>query len=278
MSRIQATFDRLAAEGRAAFVPFIMAGDPDLETSIALLNALPQAGADVIELGVAFTDPMADGPTIEAAGLRALDAGQTLRKTLGMVERFRAEGHETPVVLMGYFNPIHAMGAEPFAAAAAAAGVDGLNVVDLPPEEDAVLREPAAAQGLDLIRLATPTTDANRLPVVLTGASGFLYYVAVAGVTGRAGAQAEALQTRIAALKAHAALPIAVGFGVKTPEQAAAIARFADGVVVGSALVERLAAAVAAHGLENPAARHDIVEEAVAFAASVAAAVRQARR
>lgn len=248
MTRIADRFRKTAAENRAAFVPFIMAGDPDFETSLALMKALPEAGADLIELGVAFTDPMADGPAIQAAGLRALAAGQTLKKTLAMVRAFREGDGETPVILMGYFNPFYAYGVEVFLKDAKAAGVDGFIVVDLPPEEDAEMCLPARSAGLDFIRLATPTTDAARLPRVLKNASGFLYYVSVAGVTGHKVGASEAIEAAVRRLKAASGLPVAVGFGIRTPEKAAGTARAADAVVVGSALVERIGAAMGDNG------------------------------
>ncbi len=247
-SRIARRFAALSQQGRAAFIPFITAGDPDPETSQALLDRLPAAGADLIELGIPFTDPMADGPAIQAASLRALKAHASLAGTLEMVRRFRAKDTETPVLLMGYFNPIHAYGTGRFVADARTVGVDGLIVVDVPPEEDSALGAPARAAGLDVIRLATPTTSEARLPAVLAGASGFLYYVSVTGVTGAATAAEEALQDALKRLRNHTDLPISVGFGIKSPEQAAAVARIADGVVVGSAIVERIAQALDAQG------------------------------
>jgi tryptophan synthase alpha chain len=248
MTRIADRFRMTAAEKRAAFVPFIMAGDPDFETSLALMKGLPEAGADLIELGVAFTDPMADGPAIQAAGLRALAAGQTLKKTLAMVRAFRQSDDATPVILMGYYNPFYAYGVEAFLNDAKAAGVDGFIVVDLPPEEDAEMCLPARAAGLDFIRLATPTTDDQRLPKVLKNASGFLYYVSVAGVTGHKVGAAEEIADAARRLKAASGLPVAVGFGIRTPEKAAETARVADAVVVGSALVERIGAATGDNG------------------------------
>ena len=236
--RIDLRFNRVAAERRAALVTFVMAGDPDARTSLAILEALPAAGADVIELGMPFTDPMADGPAVQAAGLRALRAGQTLRATLKMVAAFRAKDQETPVVLMGYFNPIYVFGVEAFLRDAREAGVDGLIVVDCPPEEDDELCLPARQAGLAFIRMATPTTDAARLPVVLANASGFVYYVSITGVTGSAAPSPKAAGEAVARIKKHTPLPVAVGFGVRDAESAAAIAAGADGVVVGSALVE----------------------------------------
>ncbi len=241
MTRIEATFARLRAEGRKAFVAYIMAGDPDVETSLELMRGLPAAGVDVIELGHPFTDPMADGPTIQAAGQRALAGGQTMDRTLEMVRAFRAGDAATPVVMMGYYNPIHARGVPRFLAEAGAAGIDGLIVVDLPPEEDAELCIPAQAAGLNFIRLATPTTDAQRLPKVLTNTSGFVYYVSVTGITGTAAARVAEVAPEVARIKAATDLPVVVGFGIATPDAARAIAGVADGCVVGSAIVKRLA-------------------------------------
>jgi tryptophan synthase alpha chain len=239
-TRIQNRFQACAREGRAALVTFVTAGDPDFETSSAILAALPGAGADVIELGVPFTDPMADGVPVQLAGQRALKAGQTLRKTLAMVESFRKAGHDTPIVLMGYYNPIWAYGVDSFLTDARRVGIDGLIVVDLPPEEDEELCLPALKAGVSFIRLATPTTDDKRLPKVLQNTSGFVYYVSVTGVTGGAIADYGAVGDAVARIKRHTDLPVAVGFGVKTAEDAATIAKRADGVVVGSALVERV--------------------------------------
>lgn len=239
-TRIQNRFQACAREGRAALVTFVTAGDPDFETSSAILAALPGAGADVIELGVPFTDPMADGVPVQLAGQRALKAGQTLRKTLAMVESFRKAGHDTPIVLMGYYNPIYAYGVEAFLSDARRVGIDGLIVVDLPPEEDEELCLPALKAGVSFIRLATPTTDDKRLPKVLQNTSGFVYYVSMTGVTGGAIADYGAVGDAVARIKRHTELPVAVGFGVKTAADAATIARSADGVVVGSALVERV--------------------------------------
>jgi tryptophan synthase alpha chain len=237
-TRIDRRFAALSKEGRAALVTFVMAGDPDLATSTAILKSLPRAGADVIELGMPFSDPMADGPTIQAAGLRALQGGQTLRKTLGMVAEFRKSDAETPLVLMGYYNPIYVFGVEAFLREAKTAGVDGLIVVDLPPEEDEELCLPALKAGLNFIRLATPTTDDRRLPAVLANTTGFVYYVSITGITGAAAPDADRVGSAVARLKAHSHLPVAVGFGVKNAASVAAIAAKADGVVVGSALVE----------------------------------------
>lgn len=242
MSRIAATFDRLASEGRAAFVPFVMAGDPSYAASLDLVRALPGAGADLIELGVCFSDPMADGPSIQLAGQRAFAGGQTLAKTLDLVRAFREGDADTPIILMGYYNPFYIYGADRFVADAKAAGVDGLIIVDLPPEEDEELCLPARAAGLDFIRLATPTTDDDRLPVVVKNTSGFVYYVSVAGVTGGATGEGGAVREAVTRLRDAAHLPVAVGFGVKDEARAAEVARDADAVVVGSALVDALAA------------------------------------
>ena len=239
-ARIDATFARCRAEGRAALVTYVMAGDPDPETSLKVLEALPASGADIVEFGLPFTDPMADGPAIQAAGLRALKGGQGVAKTLDLVRRFRAGNADTPVILMGYFNPIHTYGVERFLDAASAAGIDGLIVVDLPPEEDDELCLPALAKGLAFIRLATPTTDERRLPAVLENTAGFVYYVSINGITGTATPDFGAVGTAVERIRRHTALPVVVGFGVKTGAHAAAIAKGADGVVVGSALVDAL--------------------------------------
>jgi tryptophan synthase alpha chain len=274
MSRIAGRFAELRAAKRAGFVPFITAGDPDAETSFAVLEKLPEAGADLIELGVPFSDPMADGPAIQAAGLRALQAGMTLPRVLAVVRDFREKDTVTPIVLMGYYNPIHHYGVARFLAAAKAAGVDGLIVVDLPPEHDEELCLPARDAGLDFIRLATPTTDDKRLPQVLKNTQGFLYYVAVAGVTGTKSATADVITAAVTRLKRHTRLPIAVGFGIRTPEQAAAVARVADAAVVGSALVDRVAAALDADGR----ATVDLVATVLADVRALSAGVKGARR
>jgi tryptophan synthase alpha chain len=240
VSRLSDTFTRLKKEGRAAFIPFISGGDPDIETSLAILEALPAAGADIIELGMPFSDPMADGPAVQASSTRALKAGATLPKIIELVKKFRKKDTRTPLVLMGYFNPIHAYGTARFARDVAAAGVDGLIAVDLPIEEDEVLRLPAAAHGVELIRFVTPTTDEARLKRILEGASGYLYYVSVAGITGTKSAGESEVAAALARIRAVTKLPVAVGFGIKTPEQAAAMAKQADGVVVGSAIVGRI--------------------------------------
>src|SRR3954469_8216947 len=240
MTRIDARFAELAKQGRSAFVTFLMAGDPDPKTSLDIIRALPKAGADVIEIGMPFTDPMADGPAIQAAGLRALRAGQTVKKTLAMVGDFRRDDDATPIVLMGYYNPIYIYGVDRFLRDAGSAGVDGLIVVDLPPEEDDELCLPALKAGLNFIRLATPTTDDKRLPAVLNNTSGFVYYVSITGITGAATPDNSKVSTAVERIKRHTKLPVAVGFGVKTPAHARAIAQGADGVVVGSALVSVL--------------------------------------
>jgi tryptophan synthase alpha chain len=239
-SRIDATFARCRAEGRAALVTYVMAGDPDPETSLALLQALPEAGADILEFGLPFTDPMADGPAIQAAGLRALKAGQSLAGTLDLIRRFRAGNADTPVILMGYFNPIHTYGVARFLDAAVEAGIDGLIVVDLPPEEDSELCLPALEKGLAFIRLATPTTDDARLPAVLANTAGFVYYVSITGITGTATPDFGQVAQAVERIGRHTDLPVVVGFGVKSGAHAEAIARSADGVVVGSALVDAL--------------------------------------
>ncbi len=237
MTRIDKKFAQLKAEGRKAFVTYVMAGDPDYETSLEIVRGLPGAGVDIVELGIPFTDPMADGPTIQLAGQRALAAGQTLEKTLQMARDFRTTDNETPIVMMGYYNPIYARGVDRFLADAKEAGVDGLIIVDLPPEEDEELCIPAQKAGLNFIRLATPTTDDKRLPKVMTNTSGFVYYVSITGITGAAEAQSGDVAPEVARIKAVTDLPVVVGFGIKTPEAAQAIASVADGAVVGSAIV-----------------------------------------
>jgi tryptophan synthase alpha chain len=263
MTRIDETFARLADRNRKAFVAFVMAGDPDRETSLALIRGLPAAGVDVIELGMPFTDPMADGPAIQLAGQRALDAGQTMDRTLAMVRSFREDDPATPIVLMGYYNPIYARGVDRFIGEATGAGVDGLIIVDLPPEEDEELCLPAQEAGLNFIRLATPTTDDRRLPKVLTNTTGFVYYVSITGITGSAEANAETVGPEVARIKDATALPVCVGFGIRTPAAAAAIAGIADGAVVGSAIVERIG-------------RGEPVEEVLDFVRSLANAVHTA--
>jgi tryptophan synthase alpha chain len=263
MTRIHDTFARLRARKRKAFVAFVMAGDPDYDRSLDIAKGLPGAGVDVIEFGMPFTDPMADGPTIQLAGQRALEAGQTMQKTLDMVTAFRKEDDTTPIVLMGYYNPIYSRGVERFLKDAKAAGVDGLIVVDLPPEEDSELCLPALEAGLDFIRLATPTTDDRRLPVVMRNTSGFVYYVSITGITGAAEAQAAEVGPEVARIKAATDLPVVVGFGIRTPEAARAVAGVADGAVVGSAIVDRIG-------------RGDTPEDVLAFVKSLADGAHEA--
>ena len=270
-ARIDTRFADLKSQGRAGLVTFITAGDPTPEVSLEILKALPGAGADIIELGMAFTDPMADGPAIQRANLRALKAGITLAKTLELVRGFRRADSDTPIVLMGYFNPIHSYGVDRFLAEATEAGVDGLIAVDVPPEEDEVLCLPTLKSGLSFIRLATPTTDDQRLPQVLENTSGFLYYVSLAGITGVGAPEASVVEAQLNRIRAHTDLPLAVGFGIRTPEQAEAIAAIADAAVVGSALVDTIADA-AAQGAAQA------VQAAAAFTAELAAGVRRANR
>ena len=274
MTRIDARFAALKKQGRAGLVTFTMAGDPDPATALAILKRLPKAGADVIELGMPFSDPMSDGPTIQAAGQRALKQGQTLAKTLAMVRAFRATDDATPLVLMGYFNPIYVYGVDRFLADAKAAGVDGLIIVDLPPEEDEELCLPAIRAGLNFIRLATPTTDDKRLPAVLANSSGFVYYVSITGITGMAAPDPAKVANAVARIKRHTPVPVAVGFGVRTAADAASIARGADAVVVGSALVAALAKTLDTSGV----ATGDAVESVVTVVRELAAGVRAARQ
>ncbi len=271
--RISRRFAALKEEGRGGLVAFVTAGDPDYDTGMAILRGLPQAGADVIELGMPFTDPMADGPSIQASSLRALKSGQTMKKTLAMVREFRNTDGDTPIVLMGYYNPIYVYGNETFLEAALDAGVDGLIVVDLPPEEDEELCLPALVKGLNFIRLATPTTDDRRLPRVLANTSGFVYYVSITGITGAKGAAADIIAKAVARLHRHTDLPVAVGFGIKTPEHAAAVARVAEAAVVGSALVDRVKANLDEAG--RP--RAGLVDEVLALVGDLAQGVRAAR-
>lgn len=272
-TRIDHRFAALKAEGRAGLVTFITAGDPDHETSLALLKGLPAAGADVIELGMPFTDPMADGLAIQAAGLRALNNGARMTRTLDMVREFRKGDDDTPVVLMGYYNPVYSYGVERFLADAKAAGVDGLIVVDLPPEEDGELCEPALRAGVNFIRLTTPTTDDDRMPAVLANTSGFVYYVSVTGITGAGSASAGAIDEAVARLRRHTDLPLAVGFGITTPEAAAAVARVADAAVVGSAIVRQVEVNLDADGKPTAA----LVPNVLDFVRALAQGVRTAR-
>jgi tryptophan synthase alpha chain len=274
MSRIERRFAQLRAEGRAGLVIYLTAGDPDPETSFALFSGLAEAGADLIEIGMPFSDPMADGPSVQAAGQRALKAGTTLRSTLAMLRRLRETDPDTPYVLMGYYNPIYRYGAEAFARDAVMAGVDGAIVVDLPPEEDAELAEPARAAGLDIVRLATPTSDEARLPAVVGHASGFIYYVAITGITGTRAADAVAVRVAVERLRRFTKLPVAVGFGIKNAAQAAEIAKVADAAVVGSAIVDRLAVNLDPDGKAKPG----LVEAVLADIRALAAGVRSARK
>jgi tryptophan synthase alpha chain len=251
-TRIDARFAELAKQGRSALVAYLMAGDPDPKTSLDIIKALPKAGADMIEIGMAFTDPMADGPSIQAAGLRALKAGMTLKKTLEMMRDFRKDDNATPVVLMGYYNPIYIYGVDKFLVDAKSAGIDGLIVVDLPPEEDTELCIPAMKAGLNFIRLATPTTDDKRLPAVLANTSGFVYYVSITGITGSGSADSTVVGEAVARIKRHTKLPVCVGFGIRTPDAARAIAENANGAVVGTALVDALRASLDAEGRATP--------------------------
>src|SRR5947199_4601195 len=273
-TRIDARFAELRREGRAALVTFLMAGDPDPKTSLDIIKALPKAGSDIIEIGMPFTDPMADGPSIQAAGLRALKAGMSLKKTIEMVRGFRKFDNTTPLVLMGYYNPIYIYGVDKFLSDAKTAGVDGLIIVDLPPEEDAELCLPALKAGLNFIRLATPTTDDKRLPAVLANTSGFVYYVSITGITGMAAPDTGKVSAAIARIKRHTSLPVAVGFGVRTAEQAAVIAAGADGVVVGSALVNALKGSLNA----DDKATGKTVTVVVNLVGELARGVRGARR
>ncbi|RDD60373.1 tryptophan synthase subunit alpha [Ferruginivarius sediminum] len=267
---MRARFDRLKREGRGGLVTFISAGDPDAETSARILAGLPQAGADIIEIGMPFTDPMADGPAIQASSQRALKNGITLKKTLAMVEAFRRQDQETPIVLMGYYNPIYSFGVPRFLEEAKRAGVDGLIVVDLPPEEDEELCIPALKAGVNFIRLATPTTDDKRLPAVLANTSGFVYYVSIAGITGTRSARDQDITAAIERLRRHTALPIAVGFGIKTAEHAAKVASAADAAVVGSALVDTVAAHLDSDGRAKP----DCADAVLKLVGELAAGVR----
>ena len=269
MSRITARFAALRQEGRGALIPFLEAYDPDAETSMAILRGMPGAGADLIEIGMPFTDPMADGPTIQAAGLRGLRAGATLARTLAMVRDFRLENTSTPVILMGYLNPIASYGPQRFCTDAAAAGVDGLIIVDLPTEEADLITAHAAANDLDIIRLVAPTTDDARLPVVLHGSSGFVYYVSITGITGTRSATTESLAAALPRLRAATDLPVAIGFGVRTPAQAADAVRHADAAVVASALIETLAASLDEQGRAAPDTAQRVLDQVRALAEGV---------
>jgi tryptophan synthase alpha chain len=275
-TRIDTRFAELKKAGRAAFVTFVMAGDPDPATSLEIIKALPKAGADVIELGMPFTDPMADGPSIQAAGLRALKAGMTLKKTLDLVRGFRTDDNTTPIVLMGYYNPIYIYGVDKFLVDAKSAGVDGLIIVDLPPEEDDELCLPAMKAGLNFIRLATPTTDDKRLPAVLANTSGFVYYVAITGITGAAAADASAVGEAVIRIKRHTKLPVCVGFGIRTPENARAIASHANGAVVGTALVDALKNSLDADGHATGKTVNAVAELTAALAQGVKGAQQAA--
>jgi tryptophan synthase alpha chain len=273
MSRIAARFAALRREGRAGLVSFVTAGDPDAATSQAILDGLPAAGADLIELGMPFTDPMADGPAIQASSLRALKSGMTLTSTLAMAKKFRAKDSTTPLVLMGYYNPIYSMGVDTFCATAKESGIDGLIIVDLPPEEAQELVPQARASSIDFIVLTTPTTDDARLPAVLGNASGFVYYVSIAGITGTASASAEAIASAVARLRRHTKLPVAVGFGIKTPAQAAEVGSLADAAVVGSAIVQTVADHLDAKGVAKPSLTPAVLD----FVGTLAKGVRTTR-
>jgi len=275
-TRIDARFAELAKQGRAAFVTFVMAGDPDPKTSLDIIKALPKAGADIIEIGMPFTDPMADGPSIQAAGLRALKGGMTLKKTLELVRSFRKDDDGTPLVLMGYYNPIYIYGVDKFLVDAKSAGVDGLIIVDLPPEEDTELCLPAMKAGLNFIRLATPTTDDKRLPAVLANTSGFVYYVSITGITGSAAADSAAVGEAVARIKRHTKLPVCVGFGIRTPDAARAIAENANGAVVGTALVDALRASLDTEGRATPKTVGAVADLVAALAQGVRGAKQAA--
>jgi len=275
-TRIDTRFAELKQEGRAAFVTFVMCGDPDLATSLEIIKALPKAGADIIEIGMPFTDPMADGPAIQAAGLRALKAGTTLKKTLQVVRDFRAGDNTTPIVLMGYYNPIYIYGVDKFLADAKSAGVDGLIIVDLPPEEDTELCLPAMQAGLNFIRLATPTTDDKRLPAVLANTSGFVYYVSITGITGSASADTAQVSSAVARIKRHTQLPVCVGFGIRTPDAARGIAQAANGAVVGSALIDALRATLDSEGRATAKTVPAVADLAAALAQGVRGAKQAA--
>jgi tryptophan synthase alpha chain len=274
VNRIARRFEELKQAGRAGLITYLTCGDPDAESFARILAGLPEAGADLIEIGMPFSDPMADGPAIQAAGLRALKAGMTLKGVLAITRGFRATDDATPIVLMGYYNPIYRYGVAHFLADGKAAGVDGLIIVDLPPEHDDELCLPAQKAGIDFIRLATPTTDDKRLPKVLANTAGFIYYVSIAGITGTKSAATEAVTAAVARLKRHTSLPVAVGFGIRTPAQAQEIARVADAAVVGSALVERIAASLGADGTAQP----DLISAVLGDVRALAQGVRSARQ
>jgi tryptophan synthase alpha chain len=271
-TRLDNTFKQLGESDSKAFVAFVSAGDPDPVTSLKIMHGLPTAGADIIELGMPFTDPMADGPSIQASSQRALKAGMTLKGTLDMVRQFRTDNDETPIVLMGYYNPVYIYGVDAFIHDAKQAGVDGLIIVDLPPEEDEELCIPALNAGLNFIRLATPTTDDARLPEVLANTSGFVYYVSITGITGSASPELNVVEEAVARVKRHTDLPVAVGFGIRTAEQAEAIASVADGAVVGSALVDVIAESLDSHGRSSP----ETVTETLKKAQELADGVKRA--
>ena len=266
--RIKSTFEELATGNRAALITFITAGDPNLETSMQILDALPDAGADLIELGMPFTDPMADGPIIQLSSQRALKSGHNTHRTLEMVRKFRRQNQHTPIILMGYFNPIYTYGISEFCHDASTAGVDGLIVVDLPPEEDEQLRKPAKTSDIDFIRLTTPTSDTKRLPRLVTNASGFIYHVSVAGITGAQTAKQKSLEKSLSQIRKHTDLPIAVGFGIKTPKDVMNIAKIADAAVVGSAIIQKIA--------DGSDSSH-MVENVIAFVRSLSNAVQMGR-
>lgn len=272
MSRIATRFAELKAANRSAFVPFITAGDPDFDTALVLLSELPKVGADLIELGIPFSDPMADGPVNQASYLRSLDAGMTLPKVLDLIRRFRKADAKTPIVLMGSYNPIHAYGTARFCKDAAEAGIDGFLIVDLPPEEDEVLRAPAGLHGLDVVRFVTPTSDDARLTTILDGASGYLYYISMAGITGSKAIDSGDVETAIAHLRTKTKLPCTVGFGIRSPEQAGRVARFADGAVVGTAIVSRIF-----DNLNAKAKRAALVSDVAGFCKTLADSVHAAR-
>jgi len=273
MARIDRRFAELSAQNKAALVTFVTAGDPSFDVSLEIVKGLPKAGADLIELGMPFSDPMADGPSIQASSQRALKAGASMIKTLDLVTAFRKQDQETPIVCMGYYNPIYVYGVENFLADALAAGIDGLIIVDLPPEEDDELCLPALAAGLNFVRLATPTTDDQRLPAVLNNTSGFVYYVSITGITGTQEADAQAIAPEIARIKHHTDLPVCVGFGIKTADHAAAVARIADGVVVGSAIVDQIAQNLDDEGRPKP----NVASEVFRFVQHLATGVSRGR-